>query len=158
MQHRPTHSHRRIAVSLAMAALLVAAWPAAPVRADALADLVGALDPAIRDVSIAGAFKAEGRQGVYRLVLTRGSGDAPPSRLFVQWIAVAADGTAKLEKPGPDGWVNANYLTQDYWDDEDDDDADFYIVRPERPRVHYWPRYRSQVCVNGQNASFCLSD
>lgn len=71
---------------------------ALPLRADPVADLVGALDPAIRDVSIAGAFKAEGRQGVYRLVLTRGSGDAPPARLFVQWIAIADDGTTKLER------------------------------------------------------------
>ena len=60
-----------------------------------------------------------------------------------------------VEKPGPDGWVNANYLTQDYWDDEEDDDAEFYITRP---HVHFRPFYRSQACVSGPNASFCISD
>lgn len=64
-----------------------------------------------------------------------------------------------VQKPGRDGWVNANYLTQDYWDDEDeDDDTEFYITRPARPHVHFRPFYRSQACVNGPNASFCISD
>ena len=66
-----------------------------------------------------------------------------------------------VDRPGPNGWVNANYLTQADPDEtyyNDDDEEDFYIVRPQRPQVRVWPRYRSQVCVNGQNASFCLSD
>ncbi len=69
-----------------------------------------------------------------------------------------------VDKPGPNGWVNANFLTQDYYADDsddyydEDDEEEFYIVRPQRPQVRVWPRYRSQVCVNGQNASFCLSD
>lgn len=64
-----------------------------------------------------------------------------------------------VEKPGPDGWVNANYLTQDYWDDEEeDDDGEFYITRPARPHVHFRPFYRSQACVSGPNASFCIGD
>ena len=65
-----------------------------------------------------------------------------------------------VSKPGPDGWVNANYLTQDYRRDRWDDDEDFYLfdrrVRPVRP--FYRPWYRSQVCLGGPNASFCLWD
>ena len=67
-----------------------------------------------------------------------------------------------VEKSGPDGWVNANYLTQDYRRDRDrwDDDEDFYLFdRPVRPfRPYYRPWYRSQVCFGGSNASFCLWD
>ena len=81
-----------------------------------------------------------------------------------------------VEKSGPDGWVNANYLTQDREDDRFDrddrrydrrddfeffdgdmyDDDGFIIVRPHRHV--YRPFYRSQVCVGGNNASFCLSN
>ena len=84
-----------------------------------------------------------------------------------------------VEKSGPDGWVNANYLTQDRFDRDDErydrydrydrrddfeffdgedmyDDDGFIIVRPHRHI--YRPFYRSQVCVGGNNASFCLSN
>jgi SH3-like domain-containing protein len=79
-----------------------------------------------------------------------------------------------VSRPGPDGWVSANYLSRggrgDVYDDDfayDDDyydyDDDFYI---ERPRViRRYPRriYRSygpdfSACVGGPNASFCISD
>lgn len=65
-----------------------------------------------------------------------------------------------VSKPGPNGWVNANYLTQDRFEDDD-----YYVI--ERPRSvfrplyrPYWgyPGYNSQVCVGGKNASFCISD
>ena len=72
-----------------------------------------------------------------------------------------------VEKRGPDGWVNANYLTQDRdrWDDRYDDDEDpfpFYVVRPHfrpfYPPFHHYPIPRSQVCIGGSNASFCITD
>lgn len=68
-----------------------------------------------------------------------------------------------VEKPGPDGWVNANYLSADRYDDDDDDyfddddDDDYAIIRP-RPRVQYSPWYRSQVCTGGSNFSFCIGN
>ena len=67
-----------------------------------------------------------------------------------------------VEKRGPNGWVNANYLTQDRdrWDDRYDDDEDpfpFYVVRPHF-RPFYHPIPRSQVCIGGSNASFCITD
>jgi len=66
-----------------------------------------------------------------------------------------------ISKPGPDGWVNANYLTsgRDYDDRyyDYDDGPDFFIIKP-RPRIHYWPYYRNRACVGGPNARFCISN
>lgn len=65
-----------------------------------------------------------------------------------------------IERRGPDGWVNANYLNsgRDYYrDDYYDDGPDFFIVNP-RPRIHFWPYYRNRACIGGPNASFCISD
>jgi len=72
-----------------------------------------------------------------------------------------------VEKPGPDGWVNANYLSadrdypddyddEDYYDDEDDG-PDFFIIHP-RSRVQYWPYHQNRSCVGGPNARFCITD
>ena len=61
-----------------------------------------------------------------------------------------------VHKPGPDGWVNANYLGADRYDDFDDD---YFII--ERPRYRYRPVYpfhRSQVCWGGKNTSLCFSN
>jgi len=70
-----------------------------------------------------------------------------------------------IEQRGADGWVNANFLNADryddddrYYDDYDDDyfDDGFYL---ERPRYRYrYPFYRSQACFGGSNASFCFSN
>ncbi len=72
-----------------------------------------------------------------------------------------------VEKRGPDGWVNANYLAADRYDDSEDDDDyedyedyeddDFVVIRP-RSRVHYYPWYRSQVCTGGSNFSVCIGN
>lgn len=68
-----------------------------------------------------------------------------------------------VSKAGPNGWVNANFLTQNRYDEEDDDD--YYFIERPRPvfRPHFnrpwgYPSYNSQVCVGGSNASFCISD
>lgn len=70
-----------------------------------------------------------------------------------------------ISQRGADGWVNANYLTadsynDDYYDDDYGYDDDFYIERPRyRHRVRpFYPSYRSQVCVGGPNSSFCIRD
>lgn len=75
-----------------------------------------------------------------------------------------------VNKSGPDGWVSANYLVSDRYDDEDryDDDRyddgyddDFYIVdRPHfRPRYRpYYPGFGSQFCWGGYSASVCIQD
>jgi len=74
-----------------------------------------------------------------------------------------------ISKPGPDGWVSANYLSRsgrydDYSDDFYDDDYyddDFYIER--RRVIRRYPLIRPydpsfSACVGGPNASFCISD
>ena len=93
---RATSSRTTLAAVTAISLAILCATPEA--RADAVADMVAALDPGLRDASIVGNWKSGDGQGVYRLVLMRGSGEAPPSRLFVQWIAVAADGAATLAR------------------------------------------------------------
>ena len=75
-----------------------------------------------------------------------------------------------IEKRGPDGWVNANYLSsgRDYDDYEDEGDynryddgydngPDFVIVHP-RPRAQFWPGYENRACVGGPNARLCITD
>lgn len=71
-----------------------------------------------------------------------------------------------ISQRGPDGWVNANYLTsgRDYgdyddYDDYDDSDEgpDFVIVHP-RSRVQYWPYYQNRACIGGPGARFCITD
>jgi hypothetical protein len=67
-----------------------------------------------------------------------------------------------VQKSGPDGWVNANYLTADRYDDDDYDDYEdedyFFIERPSYGFRPFYPRYRSQVCWGGNNTSLCFSD
>ena len=75
-----------------------------------------------------------------------------------------------IAQRGGDGWVNANYLTADryndddrysgggrYYDDDDYYDDDFYIDRP-RYRYRSYPFFRSQACFGGPNTSFCFRD
>ena len=66
---------------------------------------------------------------------------------------------------GPDGWVSANYLSRDRYDDDffyDDDDDYFLIeprvIRPYRPYRPFYTRPRSSACIGGPNASFCISN
>ena len=68
-----------------------------------------------------------------------------------------------VEKRGRDGWVNANYLSRDSYDDDyyDDYDDDFYIERPRHRRYirPVYPIYPSfGACVGGPNAKFCIYD
>lgn len=75
----------------------------------------------------------------------------------------------RVSKPGPDGWVSANYLTagrdyndgNDYYDDDYYDD-DVVVVRPRhrRPVYYYDDYYRgpsASFCLGGPNASFCMN-
>lgn len=68
-----------------------------------------------------------------------------------------------ISQRGPDGWVNANYLSsgRDYYDedfyDDYDEGPDFVIIQP-RSRVRYWPYYQNRACIGGPNARFCITD
>ena len=73
-----------------------------------------------------------------------------------------------VQKPGPDGWVNANYLAADRHDRYDrydrydpgySDGEDFFLF--ERPTYRYrpiYPFFRSQVCWGSANTSLCFRD
>lgn len=64
-----------------------------------------------------------------------------------------------IEKAGPDGWVNANYLSRDGGDFyDDDDDVDIYIERRRPPRRIYRYNPFFDACVGGPNARFCVYD
>lgn len=73
-----------------------------------------------------------------------------------------------IEQRGPDGWVNANYLNADryndddrYYDDDDyynDYDDGFYLDRPRYRARPVYPFYRSQACFGRPNVSFCFSN
>jgi len=67
-----------------------------------------------------------------------------------------------VEQRGPDGWVNANFLTADHYSDDDryyrDDDyydRGFFIERP-RYRYRSYPFFGSQACFGGPSTSFCF--
>jgi uncharacterized protein YraI len=67
-----------------------------------------------------------------------------------------------VRKSGPDGWVSANYLGRDrydddYYDDDYYDEPSFVIRRPHyRPRPRYYDPFTS-FCVGNPNAQFCVS-
>ena len=53
----------------------------------------------------------------------------------------------RLQIPGPDGWVRANVLDFDYYDD-----GPSYPTYPVKPGFGFG----SSFCVDGKNAQFCL--
>lgn len=90
-----------------------------------------------------------------------------------EWVDVDyCDGLwCAVSKPGPDGWVNARYLSRDFDDDfddydfdDDDFDRDIYIVPRVYPRYVYPRRFLRRydpdfsACVGGPNARFCVYD
>ena len=70
---------------------------ASPGYADGISDGIAKLPGAVEDVRVAGTWQAEGKSGVYRMVIARTGGDAVTARLFVQWIAYGEAGEATLE-------------------------------------------------------------
>lgn len=67
-----------------------------------------------------------------------------------------------IEQRGPNGWVNASYLNADRYNERDYydrgdyyDNGSFFLDRP-RDRYRAFPFRRSQVCLGGNNASFCI--
>ncbi len=64
--------------------------------ADDVADQVRAIPGGIEDVSIGGSWQDGDRNGAYRVVVTRASGDKVTARLFIQWIAYGDAGQATV--------------------------------------------------------------
>ncbi len=72
--------------------------PAAPARADALAEAAASLAPSVQDVRLAGTWEKDGRKGVYRVIVARTAAPGPTARMFVQWIAIGVDGSQRVER------------------------------------------------------------
>ena len=66
-------------------------------HADPLLDGIGKIPGAVEDVRIGGTWEKEGKNGEYRVVITRSGGDSVTARLFVQWIAYHDDGETSVD-------------------------------------------------------------
>jgi hypothetical protein len=58
-----------------------------PAVADPLLDGIASIPGSIEDVRIGGTWQKDGRNGAYRVLISRNSTDPVTARLFVQWIA-----------------------------------------------------------------------
>ncbi|MDC9825598.1 SH3 domain-containing protein [Devosia sp. ZB163] len=54
----------------------------------------------------------------------------------------------KVQLPGPDGWVRANAIDFDYYDDD--------YPTPSYPAYPVKPGFGTSFCVDGKNAQFCM--
>lgn len=63
-----------------------------PVFADTVSEGVSVMPGSVQDVRFAGSWQSNGRNGAYRIVVTRDGGAATAARLFVQWIAYGEPG------------------------------------------------------------------
>jgi hypothetical protein len=64
---------------------------------DPLLDGISKIPGAVEDVRIGGTWEKDGKNGEYRVVITRSGGDTVTARLFVQWIAYHDDGTTSVD-------------------------------------------------------------
>ena len=81
--------------------LLAAAFAASfafavPAFADDLLDGIGKMPGSVEDVRIGGTWEKDGKNGAYRVIITRTGGETVVARLFVQWIAYPANGDASV--------------------------------------------------------------
>jgi hypothetical protein len=76
---------------------LAFAVAAPPALAGELADGIAAMPGGGEDVRLGGTWQADGKGGVYRVVIARSGGNAITARLFVQWIAYGDTGDTTVE-------------------------------------------------------------
>lgn len=86
--------HRKIILAGALAAGLVISVPA---LADQVLDGIAAMPAGIEDVRIGGTWEKDGKNGAYRVVISRTGGDSAVARLFVQWIEYPDGGEARVQ-------------------------------------------------------------
>lgn len=80
-----------------LAACILTAAAAAPLRADTVEDSISQLAPSVQDVRTVGAWEKDGHKGFYRVVVVR-TGPEPTARLFVQWLERGADGAVTVTR------------------------------------------------------------
>jgi hypothetical protein len=66
-------------------------------RADAILDGLKTLPGNVEDVRVGGTWDESGKNGIYRVIISRSGGDAVTARLFVQWVSYDDTGGAKVE-------------------------------------------------------------
>ena len=66
--------------------------------ADDLAESVRAIPGSVEDVRVSGTWEDADRNGVYRVVIARTGLEPVTARLFVQWVAYEADGSAVIDQ------------------------------------------------------------
>lgn len=82
---------------LTMAAGLVAVSAPLPASADAILDGLKTLPGNVEDVRVGGTWDEDGKNGIYRIIVSRSGGDAVTARLFIQWVAYNDTGGATVE-------------------------------------------------------------
>jgi hypothetical protein len=91
-RRRPMYSKFMLAGAFAAGVLI-----SVPALADEVLDGIAAMPAGIEDVRIGGTWEKDGKNGAYRLVITRTGGDSAIARLFVQWIEYPDGGEAKVQ-------------------------------------------------------------
>ncbi|HVY18938.1 MAG TPA: hypothetical protein VHA70_02525 [Bauldia sp.] len=84
-------SLRPIIVALALLLTSMAA------QADALLDGLKTLPGNVEDVRVGGTWDEGGKNGIYRIIVSRSGGDTVTARLFVQWVSYDDTGGATVE-------------------------------------------------------------
>ncbi len=65
--------------------------------ADAILDGLKTLPGNVEEVRVGGTWDADGKNGIYRVIVSRSGGDTVTARLFVQWVAYDDTGGAAVE-------------------------------------------------------------
>jgi hypothetical protein len=84
-------------VSRSLIAFVVLALSVGGARADAILDGLKTLPGNVEDVRVGGTWDEDGKNGIYRVIISRSGGDTVTARLFVQWVSYDDTGGAKVE-------------------------------------------------------------
>jgi hypothetical protein len=87
----------RSALAILMVATALAASGALPASADAILDGLKTLPGNVEDVRVGGTWDSDGKNGIYRVIVSRSGGDTVTARLFVQWVAYDDTGGASVQ-------------------------------------------------------------
>ncbi|MEJ0012600.1 MAG: hypothetical protein WDM94_08230 [Bauldia sp.] len=68
-----------------------------PAFADAILDGLKTLPGNVEDVRVGGTWDADGKNGIYRVIVSRSGGDEVTARLFIQWVAYDDAGGATVK-------------------------------------------------------------
>jgi hypothetical protein len=69
----------------------------ATAHADAILDGLKTLPGNVEDVRVGGTWDEDGKNGIYRVIVSRSGGDAVTARLFIQWVAYDDTGGATVQ-------------------------------------------------------------